>query len=118
MEFVDYREVIDSRDSVARSGIEGLNAPQSCSLHYLRCSPRNDLSAKELIDLAEEARKTGEWTIFAFEGVGSGSRSVDCTAHHGLLDWLVGARDELWIEPLSNVAKRIATLRASQFRLV
>ncbi|MFW5753753.1 MAG: polysaccharide deacetylase family protein [Marinilabiliaceae bacterium] len=63
-------------------------------------------SGKELIALAEKARKNGALIVFLFHGVGGGhSLNVSAGAHKELVEYLANRSDQFWIAPLSEIAR-------------
>lgn len=114
---MDYRQVVEMRGLVARSGTTGTNPPGSCYRSYLKMVPVDGQSASTLIELAEGAVRRGEWIIFAFEGVGEGRRSVDLKAHRDLLAWIDQQRERVYVDTIGNAALALEQVRAARFRL-
>lgn len=110
----DVREAVEPQVDTARSGADGLNAPASCDLLFLRCLMADGWTGDELVDLARQALESGKWGIFAFEGVGSGERGVDRAAHETLLRFLAEDAPVLWVAPVVVVG---ASLRQGHLRL-
>lgn len=112
----DYREVIEAQGYIARSGVEGYNAPASCHLGYLRCVPVRGMGAEELVTIAEIAMRSGEWTIFTFEGIGEGRFPVDPRTHEALLRFLWERREQLMVGTVMAIARHVNTVRAGRFQ--
>ena len=56
------------------------------------------------------------WTILTFHGVGEGHLPVTGDDFGSLLDHLAGRRDELWVAPLIQVARSVASARPATRR--
>lgn len=113
----DYREVIGHPNRFVRSGNDGFNSPRNCNFQYLTCIRAADMSGPELISLASEAVRNGDWIIFAFEGIGEGENAIDLGAHQSLILWL-SAHQDIWIAPVGTISQFLKTHRKSQFRVV
>jgi len=114
----DIREVVDPQIEVARAGTDGMNAPGSCDLQFLRCMMADSWTGAELVRMAEATLDSGKWGIFAFEGVGSGLRGVDHAAHTMLLNWLASVQPQVWVDPVITVAGSLRSLRRGQLRVL
>lgn len=108
---VDYRDVVQASGDLARSGVEGFNAPASCALGYLRMIPAAGLSAEEIVTLAQIGVRAGAWLIFAFAEFGDGPDRCCSRAHRELTRWLWQAGEDVWVSPMAPVAR---LLRASR----
>lgn len=107
----DYRDVVEASGYVARSGIEGFNAPSSCALSYLRMIPAAGLSAEEVVTLAQIGVRASAWLIFAFGDFGEGSELCCARAHRELTRWLWQTGADVWIAPMAPVARTLRSCR-------
>jgi hypothetical protein len=112
----DYRDVIEGIGYVARSGVEGHNAPGSCSLGYLRMVPLEGMSAEEAVSLAEIGVRAGTWTIFAIGRLGDGGRTTCLRTHREVCHWLWEVGADVWVSPVVTVAAHLRSVRSRQLR--
>jgi len=100
----DYTPTLRSTYSVIRTGIPGLNQANFGSANHLKVIDPSDLNGSQLAQIARQAIQSPSWIVFAFDGIGSGSRSVDQKSHRQLLDFLNQNRDLLNIMPIIDAA--------------
>lgn len=113
----DYREQVLGMDCVCRSGVEGVNAPESCDRRYLRCIPATHLTGVELVQLARAATDGARWIVFAFQAVGQGAGALSRQAHRDLCLWLAENRDSVPSGSVMDVALGRHASAAHAFRL-
>jgi peptidoglycan/xylan/chitin deacetylase (PgdA/CDA1 family) len=68
-------------------------------------------TAQDLIEFAEEARRSGGMAVFMFHGVGGDYQSVSAEAHRGLLAYLKAHEREIWVAPFIEVIARVDVAR-------
>jgi hypothetical protein len=101
---IDYIPALKSTYSVIRTGLTGLNPANWNTANHIKVIDPTDLNGSQLAQIARQAIQNPSWIVFAFDGIGSGSRSIDHKSHRQLLDFLNQNRDLLMIMPVINVA--------------
>ncbi len=86
------------------------NHPLTCDLHYLWSLKAEYLRASELIGWVDWTAQRGRWLIFTFHGIDEGHLPVAKHAFRELCDFLT-KRNEIWVAPVVEVAKRIVDWR-------
>lgn len=70
-------------------------------------------TAKELIQLLDEAEASGGWLVLLFHGVGGDHLAVGLEAHEALLEELTKRRGAIWTETFRNVASHVSSFRVN-----
>lgn len=103
----DYIPTLRSTYSVIRTGTPGLNHASFGAANHLKIIDPTDLNGSQLAQIARQAIQNPSWIVFAFDGIGSGSRSIDHKAHRQLLEFLNNNRDLIHILPVINAAQNL-----------
>ncbi len=98
-----FRPITDQY-SLVRTGLDGMNHPESLTIGALRSVLMDGHSADELNNLVDQAQDEGRWLILNFAGIGEGEPSVDRAAHEDFVRSLE-ARQEIVVGTLSRVAE-------------
>jgi len=99
----------------ARGVSPGLQLASDVKLDNIRCYMINGQSAEYMINLVKEAQKSHTLLVFLFHGVGGGhSLNVDLQAHSKLLHYLKTNQKNIWVAPMVDVAKFVATQQAGK----
>jgi hypothetical protein len=104
-ELSDLRRAVSALHLVCRSGVPGLNALDGPDLPYLKCVHMHDLRGREIVEIVRAGVRSRCWTILAFDGVGSGDRSVDAVAHLEVCEWLADNADLLTVATVRDAAQ-------------
>ncbi len=103
---IDYTPTLRSTYSVIRTGLPGLNSANFGAANQLKVVDPTDLNGSQLAQIARQAIQSPSWIVFAFDGIGSGSRSVDHKSHRQLLEFLNQNRDLVDVMPIINAASQ------------
>ena len=109
-----YVPLVAGRFSAARGGSENstpYNSPVHTDLWCLRSVRCEFMSAEQMIAAVERGRELEMWTILTLHGVDEGHLPVTNEDFGALLDHLARRSDELWVAPLIQVARSIASTR-------
>lgn len=109
----DYMPTLQSTYTVIRTGTPGINPASFNSANHLKIIDPSDLNGSQLAQIARQAIQNPSWIVFAFDGIGSGSRSIDHKAHRQLLDFLNNNRDLIDILPVVEAAKTLNQISPS-----
>ncbi|MBS1714059.1 MAG: hypothetical protein JST30_06945 [Armatimonadetes bacterium] len=101
----DVRSAVAGHHVVCRSGVPGLNAMDDPELAYLKCVHMQDLQGRDIVEIVRAGVRSRCWTILAFDGVGSGDRSVDGKAHRELCTWLSDNADLAKVATVRDAAR-------------
>lgn len=104
----DYTQFLQSTYSVIRTGKPGINPANITAAQQLKIIDPTDLNGSQLAQIARQAIQNPSWIVFAFDGIGSGSRSIDQKAHRQLLDFLKQNQDLVQILPVINAAQKLS----------
>ncbi len=96
------RKLVGSRHSICRSGVKGTNSFDSLECSFLRCIPCHDLTGAQMITILQSSTRRGEWAILAFDGIGSGERGIDASAHEEVVFWLAENSDICEVRPVTQ----------------
>ncbi|MFM9871831.1 MAG: polysaccharide deacetylase family protein [Fimbriimonadaceae bacterium] len=100
----DYSPALRSTYSVIRTGTPGINPAAVRAANHLKIIDPTDLNGSQLAQIARQAIQNPSWIVFAFDGIGSGSRSIDHKSHRQLLEFLSQNQDLLNVMPVINAA--------------
>ncbi len=98
-----FRPITDQY-SVVRTGLDGMNHPESLTIGALRSVLMDGYSADEMNALIDQAQDESGWLILNFAGIGEGEPSVDRAAHEDFVRSLA-SRQEIVVGTLSRVAE-------------
>jgi peptidoglycan-N-acetylglucosamine deacetylase len=101
-----YKPVVRDCYSYAISVDEGANGPDADPYLLKRIWTFN-LSGPEIICKLEKAISAGKWPIVVFEGIGTGMRGCDASAHLEVCLWLSKAEGLAKVLPVSTAAESI-----------
>ena len=87
------------------------NHPYNCDLHCLLGASGQQMTAAQLIGLAELALSQGRWAIFTFHGIDTGRLGTAQYDFSALLDHLSANRERIWVAPVRDVASHLIALR-------
>lgn len=103
----DFVPALRSQYSVIRLGTPGVNAANISSANGLKVIDPSDLNGNQLAQIARQAVQNPTWIVFAFDGIGSGHRSIDHSAHVQLLEFLCNNTDLVEILPVIQAAQQL-----------
>ena len=87
---------------------EALNDPGFCDLAQVSGIEMDGKNFDEILPLIEEARKTGQWLVFAgHEMADSGVQTTRLKMLKQLIEYVQDPANEIWIAPAGTVAKYI-----------
>ena len=75
------------------------------NLNNVGCYMENGASADEMIALVKKAMQTHTLLVFVFMECGEHNINVSLQAHSGLLHFLKQNEKDIWITPMTDVAK-------------
>jgi hypothetical protein len=103
----DYGTKLRFAYPAIRSGQLGVNSADQTAASHLRCVDPHSLTGSQLCEIARQAIQKPLWIVFAFDGIGAGTRSIDRSAHRELCDFLSQSQDLVHIEPVIAAAIRL-----------
>lgn len=116
---IDYlKRIIEKKHLVCRSGDQGGNNFDQINLAYLNCITLDGQTGDQLIDIVRSAVRTYDYTILAFDGIGSGDPSIDASAHLTLCQWLKQSQDLVQTMTVSGAAQAIRQAGKPELKLV
>ena len=96
----------------ARGVSAGLPTAGKVNLTNINCYMINGQSADYMISLVKQAQQSHTLLVFLFHGVGGGHNlNVDLGAHSKLLHYLKQQEQNIWIAPMVDVAKKVASFQ-------
>lgn len=114
----DVKAMVARRNSIARSGVAGLNPMDSPDVSYLKCLHMDGLEAGHMTELVRAAVRSHSWIVLSFDGVGSGDRAVDSAEHKGLCAWLADNPGPFRVETILGAASGFNSAFRPTLRLV
>lgn len=107
-----FTDLIRDKFVAARTTQVRMNKLDETDLFNLGAMGINGQSGEELIERVKEAKAKGALIIFLFHGVGGEhSLNVALEEHNKLLYFLKRNEKDIWVAPLVNVAKYMATCK-------
>jgi len=103
---VDYVRAAGASGDEVRDGLPGGDV-----MHVPARGFPDDVTGKELIAYAEQARRGGGMAVFLFHGVGGDYLQTSNAAHRELVAWLAEHRSEVWVTTLGEAARHAAAHR-------
>ena len=104
----DYLSYLQGNYSVVRTGKLGMNPLSFRSANQLKVVDPTDLTGSQLTEVVRQTIQNPSWLVFAFDGIGSGSRSIDHAAHRKLLEFLAQNSDIVHVLPVIQAAHILA----------
>ncbi len=103
----DYVPTLRGTYNVIRTGQAGVNMANIGAANTLKIIDPTDINGSQLAQIARQALQNPLWVVFAFDGIGSGSRSIDHKCHRQLLDFLSQNQDLVNIMPVIVAANKV-----------
>ena len=104
--------------NVIRSGERGINHLNDISLQALKILPMEDLESGQILDLTALIAQQDCWSILAFDGVGSGERAIDASAHEEMCAYLAQENPFSLISTVIDVADHLMLAHRPSIRLL
>ncbi|MGE5644909.1 MAG: polysaccharide deacetylase family protein [Acidobacteriota bacterium] len=94
---------------------EAPNDPALCDLAQSMGMGFDNLTAKQVLDLAKGAAKSGRWLIFVGHEIGTaGEQTTNVDALEALLKYARDPANGIWLDTVKNVATHVRARRAGR----
>jgi len=101
-----YINVVEKNFISARGVVGNLVSKSDIDYFNIDSYAVDGNSADDLIDLVEDARRSGKMLVFMFHGVGGGHPiNVDLDVHSELLHYLKDHEKDIWVVPMVDVVQ-------------
>jgi peptidoglycan/xylan/chitin deacetylase (PgdA/CDA1 family) len=96
---------------------ESMNDPTFCDFAQISGIEMDGKSFNEILPLIEEAKRTGQWLVFAGHEIGQGGvQTTQLTTLKQLIEYAQDPSNGIWLAPVGAVAKYVGQNRAKPIK--